>query len=119
MRKFYFLGTCSTCKHILERLNLGSDFELIDIKKTPIKDGELKYLRSLAGSYELLFSKRAILYRELGLKEKKLSEESFKNYILEHYTFLKRPILVLDETIFIGNSAKITQDALTSLKNER
>jgi len=119
MRKFYFLGTCSTCKRILEDLNLGDDFELRDIKKTPINDHEIKHLRLLSGSYEALFSKRAILYKDLGLKEKKLSEESFKNYILEHYTFLKRPILVLDETIFIGNSAKVIQAALTSLKNEK
>ena len=119
MRKFYFLGTCSTCKRILKQLNLGPKFELRDIKKTPINSNEIKYLRTLAGSYEVLFSKRANLYKKLGLKEKKLSEESFKNYILEHYTFLKRPILVLDETIFIGNSAKVIQAALTSLKNEK
>ena len=119
MRKFYFLGTCSTCKRILEDLNLGDDFEVRDIKKTPINDHEIKHLRLLSGSYEALFSKRAVLYKDLGLKEKKLSEEGFKNYILEHYTFLKRPILVLDETIFIGNSAKVIQAALTSLKNEK
>lgn len=119
MRKFYFLGTCSTCKRILKQLNLGPNFELRDIKKTPIDSSEIKYLRSLAGSYEVLFSKRATLYNKLGLKEKKLSEESYKNYILENYTFLKRPILVLDETIFIGNSDKATQDALKALQNEK
>ena len=74
MRKFYFLGTCSTCKRILEDLNLGDDFELRDIKKTPINDHEIKHLRLLSGSYEALFSKRAVLYKDLGLKEKKLSE---------------------------------------------
>ncbi len=119
MRKFYFLGTCSTCKRILKQLNLGPKFELRDIKKTPINFNEIKYLRTLAGSYEVLFSKRANLYKKLGLKEKKLSEESYKNYILEHYTFLKRPILVLDETIFIGNSDKATQDALKALEYEK
>ena len=45
MRKFYFLGTCSTCKRILEDLNLGDDFELRDIKKTPINSNEIKYLK--------------------------------------------------------------------------
>ena len=119
MRKFYFLRTCSTCKRILKQLNLGPNFELRDIKKTPINSSEIKHLRSLAGSYEVLFSKRATLYKKLGLKEKKLSEESYKNYILEHYTFLKRPVLVLDETIFIGNSDKSTQEALKALHNEK
>ena len=119
MKKFYFLGTCSTCQRISKTLNLGLNFELKDIKKTPITAEELERLKTLSGSYEALFSKRAMLYKELGLKEKNLREEDFKGYILEHYTFLKRPVLVFGESIFIGNSAKVTQAALTALQNEK
>ena len=119
MRKFYFLDTCSTCKRILKQLNLGPKFELRDIKKTPINFNEIKYLRTLAGSYEVLFSKRANLYKKLGLKEKKLSEESYKNYILEHYTFLKRPVLVFDDRLFVGNSPKVINSAKTALLDEK
>ena len=119
MKKFYFLGSCSTCQRILGSLNLGPDFELIDIKNTTITFKELAHLKTLSGSYEALFSKRAMLYKELGLKEKNLSEEDFKGYILEHYTFLKRPVLVFGKQIFIGNSAKVSETALTALRNEK
>ena len=60
-----------------------------------------------------------MLYKELGLKDKKLSEEHYKGYILGHYTFLKRPVLVFGDQIFIGNSTKITEAAITALQNEK
>lgn len=119
MKKFYFLGSCSTCQRILGSLNLSPDFELVDIKNTPITSKELANLKALSGSYEALFSKRAMLYKELGLKDKNLSEEDYKCYILEHYTFLKRPVLIFGDQIFIGNSAKITEAAITALQNEK
>ena len=115
MKKFYSLGSCNTCQRILGQLNLGPDFELKDIKKNPITTEELVQLKALSGSYEALFSKRAMLYKELGLKEKNLSEVDFKGYILEHYTFLKRPVLVFNDTIFIGNSAKVTRVSISRL----
>ena len=117
--RFYSLGSCNTCQRILGQLNLDPDFKLKDIKKNPITTEELVQLKALSGSYEALFSKRAMRYKELGLKEKNLSEVDFKGYILEHYTFLKRPVLVFNDTIFIGNSAKVTEAAQTALLNEK
>ena len=72
----------------------------------------------MTDSYESLFSKRARLYKELGLKEKIVSEDGYKNYILKHYTFLKRPILVIEQQIFIGNSPKTIAAAKLALAHE-
>jgi len=119
MKKFYFLSTCDTCRRILNHLQLNEDFELQDIKKTAITPEELAHLKSLLGSYEALFSKRAKLYKEFGLKEKSLTDNDYKNYILEHYTFLKRPILVLDNQLYVGNSPKIINSAKKALLNEK
>ena len=119
MKKFYFLGTCNTCQRILNHLDLSEDFELKDIKKNPITSEDLAQLKSLSGSYESLFSKRAKLYKELGLKEKSLKDDDYKNYILEHYTFLKRPVLVLEDRLFVGNSAKVINSAKTALLDEK
>ena len=66
-------------------------------------------MHSLSGSYESLFSKRAQLYRQRDLKNKDLQENDFKDLILEHYTFLKRPVFILGGEIFIGNSKKTVQ----------
>jgi arsenate reductase len=119
MKKFYFLSTCNTCKRILNFLNLSTDFEIQDIKKTPIDSEELEQLKILSGSYEVLFSKHAKLYKELGLKEKTLNENDYKNYILKYYTFLKRPVIVINNTIFIGNSLKVINSAKTVLLDEK
>ena len=63
----YHLGSCSTCSKIIKELNLAETFTLHDIKKSPISESELEALKDLAGSYELLFSRRAMLYKERNL----------------------------------------------------
>ena len=96
---------------ILKELNLSSDFILQDIKEHPLTANQLKELHNISGNYEALFSKRAKLYKEMGLKNANLQERDFKHYILEHYTFLKRPVIVFDDLIFIGNSKKVIDEA--------
>ncbi|HEY9117716.1 MAG TPA: ArsC/Spx/MgsR family protein [Roseivirga sp.] len=109
MRKVYYLSTCDTCKRILNGLNLEG-FEKQDIKTQPITVEQVEQMRNLSGSYESLFSKIARKYRALGLNEKELAEEEMKNYILEEYTFLKRPVFIIDDQIFIGNSKKTVEE---------
>lgn len=106
MKKVYYLSTCDTCKRIFKEINLPGNFPKQDLKKENISIKELEELKSLAGSYEALFNKRARLYREQNLKEKNLQEEDYKNLIVKHYTLLKRPVFVLEDKIFIGNSKK-------------
>lgn len=111
MKKIYHLSTCSTCQRIIKELELPSGFELQDIKTDPITKEQLEEMFDLSNSYEDLFSKRAVLYRERGLKDKNLSEDDFKNLILEQYTFLKRPVIIVNDNIFIGNSKKVVAAA--------
>lgn len=111
MKKIFYLKSCSTCIRILKNLALSSDFILQDIKSEEITEEQLEKLHKLSGSYEALFSKRAQRYKALGLKDQNLTEEDFKNYILEHYTFLSRPVLVYNDQIFIGNNAKTIEAA--------
>lgn len=107
MKKIYHLSTCDTCQRIIKELQPLDGFTLQDIKAENITAEQLKQMRELAGSYEALFSKRARLYREKGLHEKQLSETDYKNLILEHYTFLKRPVIQVDGQLFAGNSKKV------------
>ena len=82
-----------------------------DIKFEKITPAQLNQMKNMIGSYEALFSRRALKYKELGLKDKKLSEEDYRKYILQDYTFLKRPVIIVDEKIFAG-SEKATIEAL-------
>lgn len=116
MKKVYHLKTCNTCERIIKTLKLPDDFSFQDIKSEEITVKQIEQLKELAGSYEALFSKRAKLYKEMDLKNQNLSEADFKHYILDHYTFLKRPVIVVDEQIFIGNSAKIVEAAKTYIQ---
>lgn len=117
MKKIYHLSTCSTCQRIIKELQPLTDFELQDIKTEPITPSQLEQMHSLSSSYEDLFSKRAVLYRERNLKEQNLSEENFKALILEQYTFLKRPVIIVNDQIFIGNSKKVVEAAKTAINS--
>ncbi|WP_298766210.1 ArsC/Spx/MgsR family protein [uncultured Polaribacter sp.] len=114
MKKGYYLKTCDTCKRILKEINTDG-FELQEIKATPVTEAQLAEMYALSNSYEGLFNKRSRLYKSLGLKDKNLTESDYKKYILEEYTFLKRPVFIVENEIFIGNSKKVVAELKTKL----
>ncbi|MBT8303796.1 MAG: hypothetical protein KJP09_04940 [Bacteroidia bacterium] len=115
MKKIYYLKTCNTCLRILKELQVGDEFELQDIKTQPMTVKQVEEMKDFAGSYEALFSRRAKLYKERDLKNENLSEEDYKSFILEHYTFLSRPVILVNNAIFIGNSKKTIEAAKNAL----
>ncbi|MDA8576985.1 hypothetical protein N9K88_03415 [Schleiferiaceae bacterium] len=114
MSKIYYLSTCDTCKRIMNQWNLN-DCRLQDIKHEPITEEQIDEMIALAGSAEALFSKRARKYKELGLNDKTLNDGDTRALILEEYTFLKRPVLIHEGTIYIGNSPKVVAAAAAAL----
>ena len=118
MKKIYYPKTCDTCKKIIKSLPNTDGFILQDIKEEPITVKQLEEMNALTGSYEKLFSKRAKLYKERGMKDMNLTENDFKQYILEHYTFLSRPVIIANDKIFVGNSPKNVNAAIEYLSNE-
>ena len=104
--KIYYLASCDTCRKIIKSLPNTDKLEFHDIRQNPITKEALEEMHSLSGSYEALFSKKAQLYKSMDLKNRSLTEEDFKKYILEHYTFLSRPVFIIDDKIFIGNGQK-------------
>ncbi|WP_428741570.1 arsenate reductase family protein [Tenacibaculum sp.] len=113
MKKVYFLQTCDTCRRILKEVNLDG-FEKQEIKTQPITVAQLEEMRAMTDSYESLFNKRAKLYKEMDLKNQDVTEADYRQYILDEYTFLKRPVFIVDDQIFIGNSKKVV-DSLKAL----
>ncbi len=106
MRHIFHLANCGTCQRILKDWQPDDSFILQNIKTEAITAEQLAVMASLSGSYESLFSRIARKYRSMGLGEQKLTETDYKDLILSEYTFLKRPVLILDNQIFIGNSPK-------------
>ncbi len=107
MKKVYHLSSCSTCQKIIKDLQLREKgFVLQDIKTEKITSPQLDKMIEMAGSVDPLFSTKAIKYRELGLKDKKLTDREKKDYILSEYTFLKRPVIIVSLKIFAGSSSE-------------
>lgn len=107
MKKIYHLGTCSTSQGIIKDTGIDKKgFVMQDIKTEKITAAQLDEMKALAGSYESLFSRRALKYKAWGLKDKNLTEKDYRQYILEEYTFLKRPVVIMQKKIFIGSEKK-------------
>ena len=107
MKKAYHLGKCSTCQRILSELNWKGESQ--ELRSEKITEQQLDEMAILAGSYEALFSRRAIKYKTMGLKNQNLKEADYKQLILTDDTFLKRPVFIIDQEIFVGNSKKTVE----------
>ena len=119
MKTVYHLTQCGTCQRIIRDLKLVErGFELRDIKLQPIQPAELDQFREKTGSYDSLFSRRAIKYKTLGLKNRILSEEDLRALILEDYTFLKRPVIIIGDEVFAGNEQKTLERIAVRLQSK-
>ncbi|MBK8955486.1 MAG: hypothetical protein IPM34_08020 [Saprospiraceae bacterium] len=110
--KIFHLTHCGTCKKILSEIDT-SECTLQDIKESKIKASELDAMAKITGSYESLFSRKAIKYQSLGLKDQNLKEHDFRKWILEDYTFLKRPVVWGKKQVYAGH----TKEAISGMKN--
>jgi len=105
MKKIYYLKTCDTCRRILNQMDTTS-FVLQEIKSEPITVKQLEELFALTKSYEALFSRRAKKYKQMDLKNQSLTEKDYRQLILDEYTFLKRPVIIINNKVFAGNTKK-------------
>jgi arsenate reductase (glutaredoxin) len=104
MKKIYTLASCDTCRKLLKEVVVPADTEVINIKEQNISAKDLDKAAKIAGSYEALFSRKAVKYRALGLHEKVLSEKEIRKLILEEYTFLKRPVAIIGDIVTSGHT---------------
>ena len=114
----YHLSNCTTCQAIIRDSHIDKKgVEMQDIKFEKVTPTQLDEMKKMAGSYEALFSRRALKYKELGLKDKKLSEKDYRKFILDEYTFLKRPVVIIDDMIFVGSEKKTVEALKKELKS--
>ena len=105
MKKAFTLPTCKTCQRIFDDLQPAQHgCDVVDIKAEGISAEDLDAMKAHAGSYEALFSRRAMKFRSMGLADKALTEQDFRKLILEEYTFLKRPVFLTDAGVTAGSA---------------
>ncbi len=102
--EFYWQPNCTTCLKAKRRLEYHRAGATVvrDIKQEPLDRAEIERLVKKLGGAENLFSRRSVKYRELGLRDKTLSENEMIDLMADEYTFLKRPILVAGNTAIAG-----------------
>lgn len=117
MKKIYHLGNCTTNQAIIQKTGIDKKgFEMQDIKFEKITPAQLDQMKKMAGTYEALFSRRALKYKEWKLKDKSLSEKDYRDYILQEYTFLKRPVVIIGNQIFIGSEKKNVESLIKAIQ---
>ena len=117
MKKAFTLPTCKTCVRIFEDLQPAENgCEVVDIKSSGIAAEDLDRMKVLAGSYEALFSRRAMKFRSMGLADQTLSEADYRRLILEEYTFLKRPVFLFEDDVCVGSAKASVEAARTAMK---
>lgn len=114
MDTIYYLASCDTCRKIIKSLPANS-LTFHDIRQEPLTEEIIDHMKSLSGSYESLFSKKAQLYKSLNLKGKQTSDADYRELLLQHYTFLSRPVFIIADKIYIGNSQKNINEVLSIL----
>ena len=105
MKKIYYLKTCDTCRRLLKEMDT-TGYELQEIKENPITVKQLEEIYAKTQSYEVLFSRRAKKYKQMDLKNQMLEEKDYRQLILDEYTFLKRPVIINDNEVLVGNTKK-------------
>lgn len=111
MKKAFTLPSCKTCVRIFDELKPAEQgCEVVDIKAEGTSAVDLDQMKVHAGSYEALFSRRAMKFRSMGLADQSLTEADYRRLILEEYTFLKRPVFLFDDSVCAG-SAKASVEA--------
>lgn len=119
MRKIFYLSTCTTCKRILQEWNAPEIIQLQDIKSQLYTENEIDEMKKMSGSYEAIFSKRSQKYKAWNVEESVKSDNDYRAFLLKDYSFLKRPVLIFDETIFVGNAKNTIEQGKQFLNSIR
>ena len=116
----YYLSSCETCKRILNDLAPPESIVLQDIKKNHISAIELDTIHNIiGGSYEDLLNKRSRIYQFERLKDMSLTEKELRAWILKEYSMLKRPLAVIGDQVFAGNSKNTVEALKQKINNLR
>jgi len=110
----YQKPTCTTCRQVHAALKeSGVDFEAVDYYLDPIPKSKLKELLKKMGlpAAELL-RKNEPIYEELGLSEKKLSDDQLIDLMVKHPDLIQRPIVEKGSKAILARPAERLKEIL-------
>lgn len=101
---FLYLSTCSTCVRIIKSLGIEDADFLQNVKEHMATPAQLAFLYNYTNSYEGLINKRGRVYAQMKREGAMFSEAVYKTLLENECNCLKRPILIWDNTVFLGNA---------------
>ena len=112
---FLYLSTCSTCVRIIKSLGIEDADFLQNVKEQMISAEQLAFLYANTNSYEQLINKRGHVYAQMKREGTVFSEVVYKALLEKEYSCLKRPILIWNNSVFLGNSKATVAAMKTAL----
>jgi len=102
MLKVYGIKNCNKVRDTLKWLDEKEvEYKFVNLKKEPLSEAKLDEFVHKVG-LDVLINTRGTTYRNLGLKEKNLTDDQLFDHLLENQTMIKRPILEIDEAVLVG-----------------
>ena len=110
----YQKPTCTTCREVYTALKeSGVDFDAVNYYLEPIPKTKLKeLLRKMGISAAELLRKKEPVYKELKLKQKKLSEEELVDLMVKNPDLIQRPIVEKGPKAILARPAERLKEIL-------
>ncbi|MFQ3324539.1 MAG: arsenate reductase [Pseudomonadales bacterium] len=102
----YGIKNCDTVKKACKWLEAnGSDYTFVDVREDGVDKTEVKRWLDLAG-LDVVVNKRSTSWKQLSDEQKEgLSEQTALGLLLANPTLIKRPVLTIDDSVFVGFEA--------------
>tara|TARA_B110000977_G_scaffold195753_1_gene274810 strand:+ start:891 stop:1289 length:399 start_codon:yes stop_codon:yes gene_type:complete len=102
----YGIKNCDTVKKARQWLAAnGSDYAFVDVREDGVDKTEIQRWLDVAG-IDVVVNKRSTTWKQLSDKQKEgLNETTALDLLLANPTLVKRPVLTIDDSVFIGFKA--------------
>jgi arsenate reductase len=102
----YGIKNCDTVKKARKWLEAnGSDYTFVDVREDGVDKAEVKRWLDVAG-VDVVVNKRSTTWKQLSDTQKEgLNETTALDLLLANPTLVKRPVLTIDDSVFVGFKA--------------
>lgn len=105
--------TCKRAKKFLDENNINYEDRHI-VENNPTKEELSDWLQKSGVPIKKLFNTSGVVYRELGMKDKvaNLSEDELLDILGSNGMLVKRPLLILEDSVLIGFKEELWKETL-------